>query len=72
MGITSDPRAVGASLTTNELGTMIMIGELSDQRLCNISTLWSVVALRTTAGTRRPGRRSIGCWTFTAAQSAAT
>lgn len=45
MGITSDPRAVGASLTTNELGTMIMIGELSDQRLCNISTLWSVVAL---------------------------
>ena len=45
MSITSDPRAVGASLTTNELGTMIMIGELSDQRLCNISTLWSVVAL---------------------------
>ena len=33
------------ALTTNELGTMIMIGELSDQRLCNISTLWSVVAL---------------------------
>lgn len=45
MSITSNPRAVGASLTTNEFGTMIMIGELSDQRLCNISTLWSVVAL---------------------------